>query len=52
MNKDLHKRKKSKVRQEAIEEGFYDGRFRTKSVPAKKQKDNKHKKRFDFYDED
>ncbi len=52
MNKDLHKHRKAVVRQEAIKDGFYDGRFKTRSVPNKKQKDTKYKKRYGFYDED
>ena len=52
MNKKVHKHIKSQNRQDAIEEGFYDGRFKTKSIPLKKHKENKYKKRYDLFDED
>jgi len=52
LNKDLHKQRKSRVRQEALDGGYYDGRFRTKTIPNKKHKDGKYKKRFDPFNED
>ena len=37
----LHKHRKARVRQDAKEQGYYDGRFRTRTVPDKKKKQSK-----------
>jgi hypothetical protein len=43
----LHKLRKGKVREDAKEQGYYDGRFRTRSVPdRKKQQDKKASRKF------
>jgi hypothetical protein len=49
MDKKLFKMAKGSNRQKAIDDGFYDGRFRPKVVPDKKvkeeRKSKKHKNR-------
>ena len=45
MNKNFEFAKK-KQRESAKEQGFYDGRFKTKMVPNKKK--DKYKKHFNF----
>jgi hypothetical protein len=37
----LHKLRKSKIREDAKEQGYYDGRFSTRAIPDKKKKQNK-----------
>lgn len=49
-NKKKIKKKKDnyhakKVREDAMEQGFYDGRFRKRVVPDKKKKQSKEKAR-------
>jgi hypothetical protein len=41
----LHKIQVAKNRKEQVEQGFFDGRFNTKSVPSKKkyERNQKHK---------
>ncbi len=41
----LHKIQIAKKRKEQVEQGFFDGRFNTKSVPSKKkyERNQKHK---------
>ena len=41
----LHKIQVTKNRKEQVEQGFFDGRFNTKSVPSKKkyERNQKHK---------
>lgn len=49
MNKKLFKLAKAKNREKAIEDGFYDGRFKEKTFVDKKRKaldQIKHKNRF------
>jgi hypothetical protein len=41
----LHKLRKGKVREDAKEQGYYDGRFHTRIVPDKKKKQDKEKAR-------
>lgn len=44
--KKRYKKLQNKInRQNAIEQGFYDGRFRNKIVPNKKKKENKEGKK-------
>jgi len=38
MNKKLYNMAKAKQRERAIDDGYYDGRFRTKVVEDKKKK--------------
>jgi hypothetical protein len=33
---DLHRIKVGKIRFEQVEQGFFDGRFRTRSIPSEK----------------
>ncbi len=49
MNKNFEFAKK-KQRESAKEQGFYDGRFKTKMVPVKKK--DKYKKKFDIDSEE
>lgn len=47
-NHILHKMAKASQRDQAIKDGFYDGRFRPRTVVPKPQKQLKHKgKQFD-----
>ena len=47
MNKTLLNMAKARQREQAIEDGYYDGRFRTKVVKDKKKQEKKHRnKRF------
>ena len=41
----IHKIKKGAVREDAKEQGFYDGRFRSRVVPDKKKKQSKESAR-------
>lgn len=43
MNKKLFNMAKAEERKRAIEAGFYDGRFCSRVIPDKRQKDPKHK---------
>jgi len=47
MTSKLHKMRKAKVRKDALEAGFSDGRFRTKVVQDKRFKKPKHKNKTD-----
>jgi len=49
MNKKLFQMAKGRERERAVEDGFYDGRFRTKVSKDKKKEQKKHqnKKYFD-----
>ncbi len=53
MASELRKKLKGLRRERAIEQGFYDGRFQTKTVPNKKKVKNKklcrEKIQTDFY---
>ena len=43
----LHRIRKGKVREDAKEQGYYDGRFRTRTIPdKKKQQDKESARRF------
>lgn len=46
----LHKMAKASQRENAIQDGYYDGRFRPKVVADKRNKPVKHRK--DLYGED
>lgn len=50
MNKKLFQMAKAQERERAIEDGFYDGRFKTKVVKDKK-KSEKRKWNKRYYDE-
>ena len=39
--KSLHKTLKAAIRKNSLKDGYYDGRFVTKTVPNKKRKNNK-----------
>ena len=52
MNKELHKRSRARTRQQALEDGFYDGRFLSKVVQNKKKMQylKFRKNKFKIYD--
>jgi hypothetical protein len=56
MNKKLFNMAKAKQRERAIDDGFYDGRFRTKVVEDKKKKaqrlSNKHNRNKNYFTDD
>lgn len=50
MNKKLFQKAKARERERAIEDGFYDGRFKTKIVKDKKKEEKRQRNRR-FFDE-
>lgn len=42
---DQHKMKRTQIRSQQVADGMFDGRFKTKSIPSKKQytRKDKHK---------
>jgi hypothetical protein len=53
MNKKLFQMAKAKERERAVEDGFYDGRYRTKVQKDKKKEQKKYQnKRFFDLDEE
>ena len=50
MKDDIKKYRRAKNREKALEQGFYDGRFKSKRYETKKEKHNR--KRYDPSEED
>jgi len=46
MNDRLFNMAKAEERERAIEAGFYDGRFRARVIPDKRQKPPRHKRNY------
>lgn len=51
MKEELGNYRRARNREKALEQGFYDGRFRNRRQETKKQK-QQPKKRFNNFDED
>jgi hypothetical protein len=54
MKNDLYKHRKARNREDALEQGYYDGRFKTRVGETRKLREEKRKgkKRFNIFDEE